>query len=241
MKSGCVLRIKDTGSHGDEVVRGFASGYRKHSVRLCLYRSATLQCTYPGRDRPCALLQMTVATGEGRSFSLATDEDWKVAAGPIAENDVWNGEVYDARREKSGWDRPGYDDLDWDDALSVEGPGGRLDAQLMPPIKVTRTLRPVRMTEPREGVYVFDFGQVRTGWQKVGCALHMEAIIPPNTTAEIWVPRLGREEVTVNVNGRIVWADGSFQEGAPGIISAAQKDDYVKLEAGSGSYCVVVE
>jgi alpha-L-rhamnosidase len=84
-------------------------------------------------------------------------------------------------------------------------------------------------------------GEVRTGWQKVGGALHMEATIPANTTAEIWVPKLGRKQVTLNVNGHTVWAGGNYQEGAEGILSAVEEGDCVKLEAGSGAYCLVVE
>ncbi len=33
--------------------------------------------------------------------------------GPILRNSVYLGEVYDARKEQPGWDRPGFDDSGW--------------------------------------------------------------------------------------------------------------------------------
>ena len=41
----------------------------------------------------------------------------------------------------------------------VDGPGGRLASQAAPPIKVMGEFRPVKVTQPRPGVSVYDFGQ----------------------------------------------------------------------------------
>jgi len=37
----------------------------------------------------------------------------------------------------------------------------------MPPIKVKFTLKPIAMTQPQSGVYVFAFGQNFSGWCKL--------------------------------------------------------------------------
>ena len=52
-------------------------------------------------------------------------------------------------------------------AQVVGGPKGVLTAQMMPPIKVTKTVRPVKLTEPKPGVYVFDMGQNIAGWARL--------------------------------------------------------------------------
>ena len=44
----------------------------------------------------------------------------KSGAGPILRNSVYLGEVYDARREQPGWDRPGFDDSGWEPARQRE-------------------------------------------------------------------------------------------------------------------------
>jgi len=46
-------------------------------------------------------------------------------------------------------------------------PSGKLVAQMMPPIKVIKTFKPVRLLNPKEGVYVYDFGQTISGWTRL--------------------------------------------------------------------------
>jgi len=125
----------------------------------------------PGRlkygDSPRVLMQMNVEFADGTVTSLKTDRTWRVAGGPITRNDLYGGETYDARLEKPGWATPGYDDVDWDQAAIKEGPRGNLDSQLMPAIKVNKTIDPVRLTNPKPGVYVYDMGQLFGGWARL--------------------------------------------------------------------------
>ena len=121
----------------------------------------------PYGDRPRLILQMEIEFADGGRMRLVTDDTWRTSAGPIVYNDYNNGEVYDARLEKPGWDTPGYDDSDWARALPVEAPSGVLRAQTMPAIQVVNTRKPVRTLNPSEGVYVFDFGQNFCGWSRI--------------------------------------------------------------------------
>lgn len=120
----------------------------------------------------CALLQLEIQYADGSSDHVVTDETWKTAESPITANDIYNGESYDARREKSGWNTPGYDDKAWLPAITETAPAGLLRACLMPPIQVVETLRPVALAEPKPGVYVFDLGQNIAGWTR----LHVTAV-----------------------------------------------------------------
>ena len=118
----------------------------------------------PYGDRPSLLLQGLVEYADGEQVSIASDGGWKAAPGPITYNDFNNGERYDARLEKAGWDSPGYDDAAWQPAVAVDIPGGALTAQSMPPARVIETRPAVEVTNPSEGVYIFDLGQTITGW-----------------------------------------------------------------------------
>ena len=51
----------------------------------------------------------------------------------------------------------------------VPAPGGVLSAEMMEPIRVTGTIKPVSMKELRPGVFIFDLGQNMAGW----CRLHV--------------------------------------------------------------------
>jgi len=117
---------------------------------------------------PKVILQSEIELEDGSCRKVITDETWKVSKGPIVEDDIYNGETYDAKLEKPGWDSPGYDDSEWEKAKVVEPPGGQLVSQAtLPPIKIIKTIQPVALTNPKLDVYVYDFGQNFTGWVRL--------------------------------------------------------------------------
>ena len=118
---------------------------------------------------PRVMLQLDIEYEDGSTEHIVTDETWKTGASPILKNSVYLGEVYDARREQPGWDRPGFDDSAWAPAKAATVPLGPLQAQPMPPIRVTDTVRPVKITEAAEGVYLFDLGENFAGRVRLRC------------------------------------------------------------------------
>jgi alpha-L-rhamnosidase len=117
----------------------------------------------PWRAAPKLLCQIEVELTDGRRVIIASDQSWKTADSPIVYNTIYSGEIYDARLEQPGWNKPGFDDTQWSPALLVEAPQGNLAAQMMPPIRADRELEPIKITEPKLGVFVFDFGQNMAG------------------------------------------------------------------------------
>mgnify|MGYP000226888060 CR=1 FL=1 len=117
---------------------------------------------------PILILQIDLEFQDGSRKTIISDEKWKVSKGPIIENDIYNGETYDARLEEEGWDTPGYDDSTWKNAEIAEPPSGRLVSQAaFPPIKAVKTIQPISISNPKPGVYVYDFGQNFTGWVRL--------------------------------------------------------------------------
>ena len=117
--------------------------------------------------RPRLLAQLVIEYEDGSTQTVASDEAWRVAPGPILRNSVYLGEEYDARRELPGWDQPGFDDSDWDSASAADSDLGELRALPIPPIRVTATLTPVSMSEVSPGVYIFDLGRNFAGWVRL--------------------------------------------------------------------------
>ncbi len=114
---------------------------------------------------PKLLLQLRIEQADGRVTEVLSDESWRLTTdGPIRANSEFDGEKYDARREQENWSKHGFVDARWQAARVVSAPGGVLSAQMIDPIRVTGSLPPVGLTEPRPGVYVFDFGQNMVGW-----------------------------------------------------------------------------
>lgn len=118
----------------------------------------------PWRDEPAMLMQLRIEFEDGSVQTVASDGSWRANTGPVVLDSVRTGEVYDARKEMPGWDTAGFNDSKWAQPRIVKGPEGKLSAQMMPPMRVTETIKPVKITEPREGIYIFDLGQVMPGW-----------------------------------------------------------------------------
>jgi alpha-L-rhamnosidase len=109
-------------------------------------------------------LQLNIELENGNKMTVFSDPSWKQINGPIIQDSIYNGEVYDARLETPGWDSPGFDDSAWTAVETGIVPKGKLSAQMIPPIQVMDTIVPLEMTNPAKGVYVFDMGQNFSGW-----------------------------------------------------------------------------
>ncbi|MGC8669141.1 MAG: glycoside hydrolase family 78 protein [Chthonomonadales bacterium] len=121
----------------------------------------------PWRGAPRLLAQLHIQYRDGSASDVVTDDTWHASSGPIVRDGTRNGELYDARLEKPGWDLPGYADASWPRAARVEQPAPVLQAQMAPPIKVMATIRPVRITQPKPGVFIVDMGQTFAGWARI--------------------------------------------------------------------------
>ncbi|MGD2295850.1 MAG: family 78 glycoside hydrolase catalytic domain, partial [Candidatus Aminicenantes bacterium] len=113
------------------------------------------------------LLQLEVEYEDGTVEMVATDETWRCAEGPILSSDLLMGERYDARKEMPGWDTADFDDKDWKSVVVVDKPEAKLVAQPSETVQVMHHIEPIKMTEPKKGVYVFDLGQNIAGWVRL--------------------------------------------------------------------------
>ncbi len=111
-------------------------------------------------NRPLKMIfQAQILYADGSEEWIVSDRSWKVCEGPITHSAILGGEDYDARKNPVGWNKPGYDDSQWQYSIETEGPGGTLTAGSCPPMKAHREFRPVGIDEPTPGVYIYDFGQ----------------------------------------------------------------------------------
>ena len=111
--------------------------------------------------------QLVIEHPDGTSQTVVSDGSWKTAPSPITSSDIYAGETYDARAEQAGWSTPGFDDHTWQRVSVDTTAHPHLVAQTGPEIRVEQVLHPVRMTEPKPGVYIFDMGQNMVGWNRL--------------------------------------------------------------------------
>jgi len=114
---------------------------------------------------PKLLLEMKVEYADGRGEKLVSDGEWKLTTdGPIRANNDYDGEEYDAQKEQAGWCESGFDASGWQKVQLVGSPAGRLEAQMIEPMRVTETIKPLSVNKVKEGLYVYDMGQNIVGW-----------------------------------------------------------------------------
>lgn len=121
-------------------------------------------------DRQSLIAKLVVEYSDSTKAVIVTDPGrWKYCVdGPVMYGSLFQGEVYDALREKSvaGWSSAGYNDTSWTTATAVAEPkfsGTRLVSGTGIDVRAVHRTQAVAMTEPRPGVYVYDMGQNMAG------------------------------------------------------------------------------
>ena len=118
--------------------------------------------------QPYLLAQLEIETAAGEKVRIVTDSTWFGRTdGPLRFAGIYEGETYDATQAIPGWDLPHASDEQWQPVTLATPRVGDLVWQRSEPIRVMQDLPPRQITEPRPGVFVFDFGQNIAGWCRV--------------------------------------------------------------------------
>ena len=123
--------------------------------------------TSPWRHHPKLLLKAEFEMDDGTSDAIASDDTWKTATGPIISDNLYEGEIYDARLEIPDWCKPGFDDTAWAKPVVCRGPGGVLKHMDMEPCRVVGTVEPYFFNEIEPGVWLCDLGKNISGWVRL--------------------------------------------------------------------------
>jgi len=169
--------------------------------------------------RPCVKAQALITYTNGTVETIATNESWESAPGPVIRNNVFLGEEYDARLEKSFIATDG-----WKNATTTTGPTGVLTAQMQPPVHITKLLQPVSMNEVGKDTFIVDMGQNFAGVARIkvsgkagkAVSLRFAEIIHPNGSLNWITTTAGHIKEMWNMSGG---------PGAPK--TAWQKDVYI--------------
>ncbi len=113
------------------------------------------------------LLQMKVTYTDGTTETVATDDSWKSSTGEVTYAEIYNGEINDARKEKTGWKKAGYDESGWSGVTVAPTGKDNLVATWNEPVRKHEVFHPQRIFTTPAGELVVDFGQNLVGWVKL--------------------------------------------------------------------------
>ena len=113
------------------------------------------------------LAQLNITYSDGTTETIASGENWKSSTGAIQSVEIYNGETYDARAEKTGWANAGYDDAGWKGVYLPTYPFNNMIATENEPVKKHETFKAVKIITTPAGEKVLDFGQNLVGWVTV--------------------------------------------------------------------------
>ena len=134
-------------------------------------------------DRSSLLAKMVITYADGSQQFITTNEkDWKLYTdGPVRYGSFFQGEVYDAAKEKAvrGWSSANYDAGQWKNAVEVPLEGTsyqdenfdysdlEIIGQLGKNASIVKTLPARKVEEVRPGVFVYDMGQNMVGFPHI--------------------------------------------------------------------------
>ena len=120
-----------------------------------------------GITPPAFLAQLRIEYGDGRVEWVQTDASWQAHTSEILRSELYDGETQDARAAEPGWATRGATLSNWSKAAIVRPATIAIEAQSFPPVRAERAVSAVGVTEPRPGVYIYDFGQNLVGIEDV--------------------------------------------------------------------------
>ncbi|TFF35232.1 family 78 glycoside hydrolase catalytic domain [Mucilaginibacter psychrotolerans] len=107
---------------------------------------------------PKMICRTLIQYTDGTEQNIVSDNSWKTAPGPVTFSSIYGGEDYNANLAQSGWDKPGFNDSRFKDAVIVDGPPA-LESQQEEPLKIFDQFGVKKITQPKPGVWVYDMGQ----------------------------------------------------------------------------------
>ncbi|MDB5117315.1 MAG: alpha-L-rhamnosidase [Mucilaginibacter sp.] len=110
------------------------------------------------------LYQLEVTFADGTKTIITSDDKWKTADGAIRSSSFYNGEVYDTRLERAGWDLGQYNDSKWQPIAIANEDKANLVAPESPAVKKHEIFHPLKVIITPQKDTVIDFGQNLVGW-----------------------------------------------------------------------------
>lgn len=115
-------------------------------------------------DRQCLICELHINYADGTSEVIKSDTSWVYAPSPILSSSIYDGEIYDARKEISGWSENTCTYKGWEKSTKLDLDRTLLSDRLSLPVKIMEKRNPVQILHTPKGENILDFGQNMAGW-----------------------------------------------------------------------------
>jgi len=112
---------------------------------------------------PKLIGQLRIRFTDGSEQILVTGPDWKTTPSPITFTSIYGGEDYDAQLEQAGWERTGFNNSSWKNAVLMTVPSGKLTEEKDYPLEIKETFAVKTIKKLNDGAYLYDFAQNASG------------------------------------------------------------------------------
>lgn len=109
------------------------------------------------RSAPMVAISLSFLNSDGEDVIIKSDSSFKCHPSPIRADDYRFGEYYDANFEILGWNKKGFDDSSWYNAIETLPPKGNLVKCFAEPIVKEFEVKPVNIIKDGND-YIYDFG-----------------------------------------------------------------------------------
>jgi len=174
-----------------------------------------------------AIAQIRLEYAGGSVETIGTDENWRIAPGPITSSSIYSGEDFDARLVQNGWNKINFDDSKWSPATVVNEPGGELRGLscAAPPLREFEIHKPISSRTLTNGDVVFDLGQNAAHIPRISvtgpAGSHVRIIL-----SELVSSNGSADQISMGVRrGSAIWCD--FTKAADGVETWSPKFFYV--------------
>lgn len=167
--------------------------------------------------------KLIICYTDGSEQIIDTDESWlSTTDGPVITNRFYIGQYIDARKNIAGWNRNGLDTTAWSRCKTSDAIGGikgSLTGENTNPIRVIRSVNPIEVTNPEDGVYVYKFPTNISG------TLRITAHAPRGTEINLRYSEMLDGKGMANVTPYIVNAARGDQNGEDKYIFAGDESE----------------
>jgi len=165
------------------------------------------------RSSPKLIADLNIAYANGVNESICTDDNWQYTLdGTITKNSIYYGETHDLRKTVFNWQK----------AVLVDAPEGKLKLQNMPPIRRIAQFKPERIEKLCEGIYLITAPEMITGWAR------LDLCLPKDTEIKVVYSEKIKDDGFIQKIGKYEGHDGPWWP-----------DEYIQQDTfiGNGELC----